>query len=245
MYLERRIAVVIPALNEEGAIGRVVADLPTFVDRAIVADNGSTDRTAEVARAAGALVVAEPERGYGAACIAALCHIGDADIVVFMDGDYSDHAEEMPALVDPIARGDADFVVGSRVLGRRETGSLTPQQQFGNWLATRLILAIWKVNYTDLGPYRAISVEALQRLDMADRNYGWTVEMQIRAAVAGLRSQEVAVSYRRRIGQSKVSGTVKGTIMAGIKILTVIGRSALASRSISGPARHSGSRGES
>lgn len=230
MHLGRRIAVVIPALNEERAIGRVVTDLPAFVDRVIVADNGSTDQTAAVARAAGALVVAEPERGYGAACLAALAHIGDADIVVFMDGDYSDHADDMQALVGPIASGDADMVIGSRVLGHREAGSLTPQQQFGNWLATTLIRLLWGVSYTDLGPYRAISTAALARLGMADRNYGWTVEMQIRAAVAGLRTLEVPVSYRRRIGQSKVSGTVKGTIMAGIKILAVIGRFALLAR---------------
>lgn len=230
MHLGRRVAVVIPALNEEGAIGRVVADVPDFVDRVVVADNGSTDQTAAVAKSEGAIVVSEPERGYGAACLAALREVGDADIVVFMDGDFSDHGSEMDALVTPIAKGEADLVIGSRVLGDREPGSLTPQQQFGNWLATRLIQMIWGVRYTDLGPYRAISTDALRRLGMADRNYGWTVEMQIRAAVHGLRSQEVAVSYRRRIGQSKVSGTVKGTILAGIKILTVIGRFALASR---------------
>ena len=226
MHQGHRIAVVIPALNEEQAIGRVVADMPAFVDRVVVADNGSTDQTAAVARAAGARVVTEPERGYGAACLAALAHIGDADIIVFMDGDYSDHAGDMQALVAPIVSGEADMVIGSRVLGRREAGSLTPQQRFGNWLATTLIRLIWGVSYTDLGPYRAISTAALGRLGMADRNYGWTVEMQIRAAIFGLRSQEVAVNYRRRIGQSKVSGT----IMAGIKILSVIGRFAFAAK---------------
>ncbi len=231
MHLGRRIAVVIPALNEERAIGRVLADLPPLVDLTVVSDNGSTDRTADVARAHGAIVVAEPERGYGAACLAALRHVGDADIVVFMDGDYSDHAAEMASLVQPIASGDADMVIGSRVLGAREAGSLTPQQRFGNWLATCLIRLIWGVSYTDLGPYRAISAKALRQLGMTDRNYGWTVEMQIRAAVAGLRVREVPVSYRRRIGQSKVSGTIKGTVMAGIKILSVIGRFAFRSRS--------------
>lgn len=219
-----RIAVVIPALDEEQAIGRVLADLPAFVDRAIVADNGSSDRTAEVARAHGAIVVSEPERGYGAACLAGLEHIGDADIVVFMDGDYSDHGEEMATLVRPIAEGSADMVIGSRVLGVREAGSLTPQQRFGNWLATRLMRLIWGARYTDLGPYRAIAVPALRRLGMADRNYGWTVEMQIKAAVLGLPSLEVPVRYRRRIGQSKVSGTVKGTVLAGWKILSTIAR---------------------
>ena len=228
MHLGRQIAVVIPALNEERAIGRVLAGLPAFVDRAIVADNGSSDGTADVARAHGAIVVSEPERGYGAACLAGLRQIGNADIVVFMDGDFSDHGDEMAALVTPIAESHADMVIGSRVLGEREAGSLTPQQQFGNWLATRLMQLIWGVRYTDLGPYRAISAPALRRLGMADRNYGWTVEMQIRAAVAGLRTREVPVSYRRRIGQSKVSGTIKGTIMAGVKILSVIGRFALA-----------------
>ena len=230
MHLGHRIAVVIPALDEEQAIGRVLGDLPAFVDRAIVADNGSSDRTAEVARAHGAIVVSEPERGYGAACLAGLEHIGDADIVVFMDGDYSDHGEEMATLVRPIAEGSADMVIGSRVLGVREAGSLTPQQRFGNWLATRLMRLIWGARYTDLGPYRAIAVPALRRLGMADRNYGWTVEMQIRAALAGLRTREEAVSYRRRIGQSKVSGTIRGTIMAGVKILAVIGRFALVAR---------------
>ncbi len=228
MFHGRRIAVVIPALNEEKAIGRVLADLPTFVDRAIVVDNGSTDRTAEEARQQGAVVVAEPERGYGAACLAGLRHIDGADIVVFMDGDYSDHADDMTKLIAPIADDVADMVIGSRVLGDREAGSLTPQQRFGNWLATRLIHLIWGTRYTDLGPYRAISTLALDRLGMADRNYGWTVEMQIRAAVHGLRTQEVPVNYRVRIGQSKVSGTARGTVMAGIKILSVIGRFALA-----------------
>ncbi len=235
MHSGRRIAVVIPALDEERAIGRVLADLPPLVDLAVVADNGSTDRTAEVARGQGAVVVSEPERGYGAACLAALGHVGDADIVVFMDGDYSDHAAEMASLVSPIASDEADMVIGSRVLGAREAGSLTPQQRFGNWLATRLIRLIWGASYTDLGPYRAISADALRRLGMTDRNYGWTVEMQIRAAVAGLRVREVPVSYRRRIGQSKVSGTIKGTVMAGIKILSVIGRFALTTRPRAAP----------
>jgi glycosyltransferase involved in cell wall biosynthesis len=241
MYLGRRIAVVIPALDEERAIGRVIDDLPDFVDRVVVGDNGSSDRTAEVAGAHGAIVVAEPERGYGAACLAALAHVGDADIVVFMDGDYSDHGDEMVLLVAPIARDEVDMVIGSRALGERESGSLTPQQQFGNWLATWLIRLIWGAHYTDLGPYRAISMQAFARLGMADRNYGWTVEMQIRAAVAGLRTREVPVSYRVRIGQSKVSGTVRGTVMAGVKILSVIGRFALTSRWIA-PVRMPGSR---
>lgn len=228
----RQIAVIIPALDEEHAIGRVLDDIPTFVDRRVVVDNGSRDRTAEVARRHGASVVVEAERGYGAACLAGIASVPDADVVVFMDGDHSDHGAEMIALVGPIVGGETDFVLGSRVLGAREVGSLTPQQMFGNWLATSLIRLIWRTRFTDLGPYRAISRSALQQLAMADRNYGWTVEMQIRAVVAGLRIREVPVSYRRRIGQSKVSGTIRGTIMAGYKILSIIGRFALASRRI-------------
>ncbi len=217
MHLGAKIYVIIPALNEERAIGRVVGDIPAFVDRVIVVDNGSSDRTAAVAQAGGALVVRETERGYGAACLTGIASAADADIIVFMDGDYSDHGSEMASLVEPIGRGEADMVLGSRVLGEREAGSLTPQQRFGNWLATTLIRLIWRADYTDLGPYRAISSSALAALGMRDRNYGWTVEMQIRAAQAGLAVSEVPVSYRRRIGQSKVSGTVKGTIMAGFK----------------------------
>lgn len=227
-----RIAVIIPALDEEHAIGRVLDDIPAFVDQRIVVDNGSKDRTAEIARRHGAKVVEQPERGYGAACLAGIASIPEADVYVFMDGDHSDHGAEMAALVTPIVDGEADFVLGSRVLGTREAGSLTPQQIFGNWLATTLIYMIWRTRFTDLGPYRAISRPALQRLVMADRNYGWTVEMQVRAVIAGLRIREVPVSYRRRIGQSKVSGTLRGTIMAGYKILSVIGRFALASRRI-------------
>ncbi len=222
-----RVAVVIPALNEERAIGRVLADVPAWVDRIVVADNGSTDKTADIARAAGAIVIAEPQPGYGAACLRGLTEIADADIVVFLDGDYSDHPEEMVTLVDPIAGGSHDMVIGSRVLGKRERGALTPQQRFGNWLATRLIRLFWGMRYTDLGPFRAIRATSLKGLDMQDRTYGWTVEMQIKAAVQGLRSCEVPVRYRRRIGVSKVSGTVKGTVMAGWKILSMIGLHAL------------------
>ena len=230
MRQNQRIAVVIPALNEERAIGRVLAEIPAWVDRVVVADNGSTDRTADIAQSAGAIVIAEPFLGYGAACLAGLTRIGDADIVVFLDGDYSDHPEEMTALVDPIATGNADMVIGSRVLGEREAGSLTPQQQFGNWLATTLIRLIWRVRYTDLGPFRAIRADALRGLAMADRTYGWTVEMQIKAAIAALRVAEVPVRYRRRIGVSKISGTIKGTIKAGWTILSIIGRFAFARR---------------
>lgn len=222
-----RIGVVIPALNEELAIGNVVRDIPAWVDIIVVADNGSHDRTADVARAAGATVVHESERGYGAACLAGIATADAVDILVFVDGDYSDHVEDMAAVVDPIIDRSLDFVLVSRALGEREAGALTPQQQFGNWLATRLIRLFWGVAYTDLGPFRAIRRTELQRLGMIDRNYGWTVEMQIKAAEAGLKFAEIPGRYRRRIGVSKVSGTVKGTIMAGTKILLIIARHAL------------------
>jgi len=235
MRSDHRIAVAIPALDEAEAIGSVVGDVPEWVDLVVVADNGSRDGTPERASAAGAVVVHEPERGYGAACLAALARIaadagGPADIVVFVDGDYSDHPEDMADLVDPIIAGKADLVLGSRVLGERERGSLTPQQVFGNRLATTLIAWIWRTRYTDLGPYRAIRRSALDRLAMADRNYGWTVEMQIKAAEQGLQILEVPARYRVRIGRSKVSGTLKGTVLAGYKILAIIARHALAVR---------------
>ncbi len=222
MRLGQHIAVVIPALNEERAIGRVLAEIPPWVDRVVVADNGSSDRTAEAASGAGAVVVHEPEPGYGAACLKGIAAAGDADIIVFLDGDYSDHPADMTALVDPIAEGGCDMVIGSRMLGQREVGSLTPQQRFGNWLATWLIRVIWGVAFTDLGPFRAIRRSALTTLQMRDRTYGWTVEMQIKAAILGLKCREVPVRYRRRIGVSKVSGTIKGTVLAGTKILSLI-----------------------
>ncbi len=223
----KRIAVVIPALNEAAAIGRVIEELPGWVDQVVVADNGSTDATAEIARAAGAEVVFEPEPGYGAACLAGIAALVPYDVVVFLDGDLSDDPRDMASLVDPIIANDCDFVVGSRVLGTREAGSLTVQQRWGNALATALIRLIWGMRYTDLGPFRAIGRDQLARLGMQDRNFGWTVEMQVRAIEAGLRIREVPVSYRRRIGISKVSGTVRGTVLAGTKILYVIARHAL------------------
>ncbi|MDH3579894.1 MAG: glycosyltransferase family 2 protein [Hyphomicrobiales bacterium] len=223
----RHIAVIIPALNEEQAIARVIADIPGWVDETIVVDNGSSDRTAAVAAEAGATVIAEPERGYGAACLAGIRHCEEADILVFVDGDYSDHPQELDQLVAPILSGRCDFVVGSRVTGRAEPGALTPQQRFGNWLACKLMNFFWRSCYTDLGPFRAIDARALAGLKMQDRAYGWTVEMQIKAALSGLAVDEVPVSYRPRIGQSKVSGTVKGTILAGITILRLIGLFAL------------------
>jgi len=226
MRRDHRIGVVIPALNEEKAIGRVIADIPAWVDEIIIADNGSSDATVAVARSAGACVVTELERGYGAACQRGLWALGAVDVVVFLDADYSDDPREMGALVDPILSDAADFVIGSRVSGQSERGALLPQQRFGNWLACRLMRHLFGVSYTDLGPFRAIRFQALQRLAMKDRAFGWTIEMQIKAAQQGLLTLEVPVSYRRRIGVSKISGTVRGTIKAGFTILRIIGRSA-------------------
>ncbi len=227
----KKIGVVIPALDEEQAIGRVIADIPAWADEIVVVDNGSRDRTARVAQAAGAEVVVEPERGYGAACQAGIRALHAPDIIVFLDGDYSDRPEEMGLLADPIAAGGADFVVGSRVSGSCGPGALTPQQRFGNWLACRLIGRIWGTQCSDLGPFRAIRADALRTLDVKDRAYGWTVEMQLKAAECGLKYLEVPVSYRARIGTSKISGTLRGSLMAGVTILTVIARRALRHRS--------------
>jgi glycosyltransferase involved in cell wall biosynthesis len=231
MHHGNRIGVVIPALDEEQAIGSVIADIPGWVDEIVVVDNGSHDGTAHAARAAGARVVTESERGYGAACQAGIRALSAPDIIVFLDGDYSDRPQEMAALIDPIASGSADFVVGSRVRGKRGPGALAPHQRFGNWLACRLIRRIWGTTCSDLGPFRAIRADALYGLNLEDRAYGWTVEMQLRAAEKGLRYLEVPVSYRARIGQSKISGTLRGSLLAGITILTLIARSALRTRS--------------
>lgn len=223
----KRIGVLIPALDEERAIGRVIADIPAWVDDIVVVDNGSRDRTADVARAAGARVVSEPRRGYGVACQTGLTALTDVDIVVFLDGDYSDYPEEMTCLVGPIVEGKASLVIGSRVTGRAEKGALTPQQRFGNRLACGLMRVLFGASYTDLGPFRAIDRAALTSLGMKDLAYGWTVEMQIRALKAGLTVIEQPVSYRARIGKSKISGTVWGSLRAGSTIMRVIAQSAL------------------
>jgi glycosyltransferase involved in cell wall biosynthesis len=221
------IVVIIPAFNEQKSIGRVLADLPRdWLTEVIVVDNGSTDGTAEVARAAEATVLQEPRRGYGSACLRGLEYAAQLrpDVVVFLDGDYSDHPEELPSVVAPILQGEADLVIGSRVLGKSEPGALLPQARFGNWLATRLVALLFGVRYTDLGPFRAVRYQALEKMEMRDRNFGWTVEMQIKAARLGLRVAEVPVRYRRRIGTSKVTGTLRGTLGAGYKILYTIFR---------------------
>jgi glycosyltransferase involved in cell wall biosynthesis len=225
--IEATIDVVIPALNEEASLALVLADLPKTVRRVVVADNASMDGTARVAREGGAEVVAAPRRGYGSACLAGLAHLrqtGPPDVVVFVDADYSDHPNELPALVAPILSGKADLVIGSRVLGNRERGALLPQARAGNLVACLLIRLFYGHPFTDLGPFRAIRWEALERLEMADPNFGWTAEMQVKAVRRGLRCTEVPVSYRRRLGVSKITGTVSGTFRAGYKILWTVAR---------------------
>ena len=223
----RRIGVVIPTRNEAGALPAVLGAMPDFVDAVAIGDFRSTDGTQDIARRHGAIVVDVPEPGYGRACLAAIAALPPMDVIVFVDGDAADDLTAMADLVRPIANGAVDLALGSRVLGRRERGALTPQQIFGNWLACTLIRTIWGRRFTDLGPFRAISCEALERLGMADRDFGWTVEMQVKAARIGLRTIEIPADYRRRIGVSKVSGTIVGTLRAGTKILWVIAREAM------------------
>jgi glycosyltransferase involved in cell wall biosynthesis len=227
MINDRRIVVIIPAYNEEESLPKVIAEIPGFVDEIIVVNNASTDNTQEVVKKAGATALTENERGYGAACLKAIEYIKDKnyDIVVFLDADYSDYPDEMKLVVNPIIKDDYDLVIGSRIIGNREKGSMLPQAVFGNKLATFLIELFWKSEFTDLGPFRAIKYSSLLKLNMQDRNYGWTVEMQIKAAKQGLKTAEVPVSYRKRIGKSKVTGTVKGTVKASIKILYLIFKS--------------------
>ncbi len=228
------VTVVIPAFNEQTSLPLVLRDLPR-VGRAIVVNNASTDATAAVASAQGAMVVYEPARGYGAAClrglaaIRALVEAGELPprVVVFLDADYSDHPELLPTLVEPIFQGRADFVLGSRLLGQREPGAMPPQSIFGNRLACFLMRCLSAGQYTDLGPFRAIDYQALCNLGMTDRNFGWTIEMQIKAARMSLRTIEIPVPYRRRIGKSKISGTLSGSLKAGVKILFTIARYAI------------------
>jgi glycosyltransferase involved in cell wall biosynthesis len=221
-----KIDVVIPARDEEASLPLVLAAIPRPpVRRIVVCDNGSSDDTARVAAAGGAEVVAEPTPGYGAACLAALDHLRRNDppeIVVFLDADYSDHPEELPALVAPIVAGRAELVIGSRTLGERQPGALLPQARAGNLVACLLIRLLYRHRYTDLGPFRAIRWPALERIGMGDRDFGWTAEMQVKALRHGLAVTEVPVSYRRRIGVSKITGTLYGTLMAGYKILWTV-----------------------
>ncbi|WP_420456265.1 glycosyltransferase family 2 protein [Rubrivirga sp.] len=225
------VSVVIPARDEEASVGTVVREILATgrVAEVVVADNGSRDGTAERARAAGATVVSEPRAGYGRACLAGLAEVArrPPDVVAFVDADRSDDPADLAAILAPIERGQADLVIGSRVLGQRagrvEPGALLPQARWGNALAVALVRARWGVRFTDLGPFRAVRWDALARLGMRDETFGWTVEMQVRAARAGLRTAEVPVAYRRRVGRSKITGTVSGTVRAGTAILWTVG----------------------
>ena len=220
-------ALIIPALNEAESVGLVVQQLPPGLFlQVIVVDNGSQDATAVVARAAGAHVISEPRRGYGQASLAGLAELRpDIDAVAFMDADLSDDPKDLGGLAEFFDQADYDLVIGSRVMGQAEPGSLTPVQRFGNWLTTLLIRSIWHVSFTDLGPMRILSVGALKRLRLRDRDFGWNVEMQAKAAKMGLRVAEIPVRYRRRrFGRSKISGTVWGSLRAGVKILWTVYR---------------------
>lgn len=229
MSLRPRIDVIIPAYNESASLPSVLADIPRdWVREIVVCNNASTDNTAEVALSCGATVLDQPRKGYGSACLKGIEYLRNKpageqpDIVVFLDGDYSDHPDQLPEIVAPIIEHDYELVIGSRALGKMERGSMQPQQIFGNWLATNLIRLFYRVEFTDLGPFRAIKFPQLLALNMEDPDFGWTVEMQVRAAKAGLRCTEVPVRYRQRIGVSKVSGTVRGSFLAGHKILWTI-----------------------
>lgn len=226
MLAKPLVDVIIPAYNEEASIALVVNDIPAWVRTIVVVNNNSSDQTRTVAQGAGAKVVDEPQAGYGKACLSGISYVKQQatapDIVVFLDGDYSDHPEQMGEVIAPIIEQDQDLVIGSRALGELEEGSMMPQQIFGNWLATTLIKLIYRYTFTDLGPFRAIRYQKLLDLNMQDEDFGWTVEMQVKAAKNGYRCIEVPVRYRKRIGVSKVSGTIKGTIKAGHKILWTI-----------------------
>lgn len=223
------VAVIIPALNEESSIGYVLDEMPREIDHIIVVDNGSTDATAAIASSKGASVVRETHRGYGAACLRGIALLSEdpPDVVLFCDADRSDHPDDARVIATSVCNGTAQMCIGSRVLGERERGALTPQQIFGNWLATTLIRLRWGTRYTDLGPLRAITWTLLTEMAMEDRTWGWTVEMQIKAARMNAVILEVPARYRRRIGQSKISGTVIGSAKAGYKILHTIGRYAI------------------
>ncbi len=220
------IKVIIPAFNEADAIGNVIKDIPSTVEEIIVVDNNSFDNTAKNAKSAGATVLHEVRKGYGYACLKGMEYISNKDIkpdiIVFLDGDYSDYPEELTKIVAPILKDDMDMVIGARTAAYRENGAMTPQQVFGNWLATFLMKLFFKARFTDLGPFRAIKYSQLLALEMKDKTYGWTVEMQLKVLKQKMTYVEVPVTYRNRIGVSKVSGTLKGTIMAGYKIISWI-----------------------
>ncbi len=224
--MSKIIKVIIPAYNEEGSIGKVIAEIPEMVSEIIVVDNNSSDTTSEVAKKAGATVLFHPKAGYGNACLKGMEYISQEktkpDIVVFLDGDYSDYPSELTKIVAPILENNIDFVVGARVKELREAGSMTFPQRFGNQLATKLMKLFFNSEFTDLGPFRAIKYEKLLALNMEDKTYGWTVEMQLKVLKKKFTYVEVPVNYKNRIGVSKVSGTVKGAIFAGIKILSWI-----------------------
>lgn len=224
---KEKIVVIIPAFNEENAVGKVIQEIPkALVEEVIVVNNNSTDQTSISAEREGATVLFEAQKGYGKACLKGIDYLAQMaikpDIVVFIDADYSDYPEQMKQLVAPIQNKEVDFVIGSRALGNRKSGSMTVPQLFGNWLATGLIRLFYGAKYTDLGPFRAIRYQSLMVLQMKDENYGWTVEMQIKAVKKKIPYTEVAVDYRNRIGFSKISGTIKGTVLAGYKIILTI-----------------------
>jgi glycosyltransferase involved in cell wall biosynthesis len=212
------IVVIIPALNEEAAIGHVVCDVPAFVSKIIVVDNGSTDRTVERAQEAGAIVVHEPRKGYGYACLKGMEQVEDEDMIVFLDGDYSDYPEEMDRLIDPLLAGEADLVLGSRLRGKREKGAMLPHALAANVIFSRLMRLFCGLRVTDIGPFRAIRKDKLVALDLQEYTYGWTLEMMIKAARRGLKVLEVPVSYRKRLGHSKVSGSLWVSLKVGVKM---------------------------
>ena len=224
--MKSAVKVIIPAYNEAAAILKVIGDIPNFVQEIIVVDNGSTDPTSEVAKRAGATVLIEPNKGYGFACLKGIEYIQNSnqktDIIVFIDGDYSDYPQQMFEIIAPILNQNIDFVLGTRKKNLSEKGAMRPQQRFGNWLATNLMRLFFDSKFTDLGPFRAIKYQVLKQLSMKDKTYGWTVEMQLKILKQNFTYMEVPVKYRNRIGVSKVSGTLKGTIFAGVKILTWI-----------------------
>lgn len=215
-----RVAVVIPALNEEESIGRVIEAIPEgLAAEIVVVDNGSTDHTAEIARARGAKVVHEPRRGYGAACLAGIAAAGEPEVIAFLDADFSDDPAKLSELVEPILAERADLVIGSRMLGKRDRGALPAHSLFGNWLAGAILTHLYSQRTTDLGPFRAIRRTALERLQMRDRGFGWTMEMQGKAARLRLRTMEIPVPYRKRIGRSKITGSLKASVKAAVVIL--------------------------